>query len=153
MAAEGLRPEQVLALVPQQRPFRFVDEILELDAAHIVGRYAFREDEFFYAGHFPGEPITPGVILLETICQTGLVAFGIYLLSLELSLEEVRRYRTLFTDAEVDFSQVVRPGERVVVRAEKVFWRRRKLRARARLEREDGSLVAAGVVSGMGVRA
>ena len=60
-----LKPElldQILALLPQQRPFRYVDEILEVDEQRIVGRYTFREDEWFYAGHFPGRPVTPGVI-------------------------------------------------------------------------------------------
>ena len=57
-----LSPEEVLAMVPQQEPFRFIDEIVELDDDHIVATYTFREDQDFYRGHFPGNPVTPGVI-------------------------------------------------------------------------------------------
>ena len=64
-----LSADEVLARVPQQPPFRFIDEILELDAEHILAGYRFREDAGFYRGHFPGNPITPGVILLETMAQ------------------------------------------------------------------------------------
>ena len=49
-----LSPDEVLARVPQQDPFRFIDEIVELDVDHIVARYTFREDADFYRGHFPG---------------------------------------------------------------------------------------------------
>ena len=67
MPGERLSPRQILELLPQQHPFRFVDEILEVDEQRISGRYTFRHDEFFYSGHFPGRPITPGVILLESM--------------------------------------------------------------------------------------
>ena len=79
MAADRETMAQVLAAVPQQEPFRFIDEILEMDTEHIVGAYRFKEDEYFYRGHFPGRPITPGVILVEAMAQTGVVAFGLYL--------------------------------------------------------------------------
>jgi 3-hydroxyacyl-[acyl-carrier-protein] dehydratase len=79
MEADRSMRERVLALVPQRRPFRFIEEILELDEEHIVGAYRFRSDEYFYPGHFPGLPVTPGVILIETMAQTGVVAFGLYL--------------------------------------------------------------------------
>ena len=55
----------LLELLPQQEPFRFVDEIVEVDEEHIVARYTFRPDADFYRGHFPGNPITPGVLLTE----------------------------------------------------------------------------------------
>jgi len=51
MGADRETRERVLAAVPQQAPFRFIDEILELDETHIVGAYRFREDESFYRGH------------------------------------------------------------------------------------------------------
>ncbi len=146
-----LTPEEVLAILPQQRPFRFIDRLVELDADHAIGEYTFRQDEGFYAGHFPGDPVTPGVILLETMCQTGLVALGIYLLGLEAPRDEVAKTVTLFTESQVEFERIVRPGDTVRVTAEKVYWRRRKLKSNVVLTLADGSPVARGTVAGMGV--
>jgi 3-hydroxyacyl-[acyl-carrier-protein] dehydratase len=80
---------EVLELVPQRHPFRFIDELVSIDRDTAVGRYRFREDEYFYAGHFPGNPVTPGVILIETMCQIALVAHGVYLLADEVERAEL----------------------------------------------------------------
>ena len=148
----ALSPGQILALLPQQRPFRFVDEILEVDANHIVGSYTFRHDEFFYQGHFPGKPITPGVILLECMCQIGVVCQGIYLVGLELPPEEHNDWLTLFSDAEVEFSRSVMPGDSVIIRGNLEFWRRKKLRAKVEMYLSDGTLAATCSASGIGVK-
>ncbi len=146
-----LTADEVLDLIPQKPPFRFLDRLVAIDETSATGEYTFRRDEWFYAGHFPGHPVTPGVILLEAMCQTGLVALGIYLLGLESPREEVARTVTLFTDSQVEFERVVPPGASVRIHADRVFWRRRKLRSSVRLTLADGTPVAAGVVSGMGV--
>lgn len=138
-------------MVPQQEPFRFIDEILELDQDHIVAAYTFREDADFYRGHFPGNPITPGVILVEAMAQAGVVALGIHLVASEGSVEEVEKLITVFTDANVEFSGTVRPGDRVITTGRKQFFRRRKLRAEVEMRLEDGTVVCSGVLSGMGV--
>jgi 3-hydroxyacyl-[acyl-carrier-protein] dehydratase len=152
MSGQQLTGPEILGLLPQQRPFRFVDEILEVDEQRIVGRYTFREDEWFYAGHFPGRPVTPGVILLESMCQVGVVALGIYLFALEHSPEEARDVTTMFVDAESEFLRSVLPGEVVTIRGNRVFWRRNKLRARVEMFGADGALVAQTTASGLGVR-
>jgi len=149
--ATRLSPEEVLELLPQKEPFRFVDEILEVDEDHIVACYRFRPDADFYRGHFPGDPITPGVILLESLAQVGVVALGIYLYALQYGREGVKRRVALFTDASIDFSGVVKPGERVTVSAQKTFFRRGKLRAEASMALEDGTVVCSGTISGLGV--
>jgi 3-hydroxyacyl-[acyl-carrier-protein] dehydratase len=152
MAGDRLTPAQVLELLPQQRPFRFVDEILEVDDQRISGKYTFRDDEWFYAGHFPGRPITPGVILLESMCQVGVVALGIFLFALEHSIAEARSWTTFFVEAESEFFRTVRPGGTVTIRGERVFWRRNKLRSKVEMFTSDGVLVAQTAASGLGVR-
>jgi 3-hydroxyacyl-[acyl-carrier-protein] dehydratase len=142
---------EILATIPQQEPFRFIDDIVEIDDEHIVAGYRFRQDHGFYRGHFPGRPVTPGVILIETMAQAAVVAHGIYLLAKETSLDEVRRTLSIFTDANVEFSGMVPPGARVLTTGRKVFYRRRKFRSEARMHLEDGTLVCSGQLSGVGV--
>ncbi|MBW2288239.1 MAG: beta-hydroxyacyl-ACP dehydratase [Deltaproteobacteria bacterium] len=151
MSPMAMTSEEVLAAIPQQEPFRFIDEILELDEDHIVSRYRFRPESDFYRGHFPGNPVTPGVILIESMAQAGIVALGIFLVSHEEGGYDPEKMMTLFTDASVDFGGIVKPGDRVTVECKKVFWRRRKLRAEAEMKLDDGTVVCSGNVSGMGV--
>jgi 3-hydroxyacyl-[acyl-carrier-protein] dehydratase len=146
-----MTPREVLERIPQREPFRFIDEILELGDSHIVAAYTFRPELDFYRGHFPGRPITPGVILIETMAQAGVVGLGLHILSQEMGTEEAEKYMTLFTDAEVEFGGVVEPGTRVITTGRKVFFRRRKLRSEVKLELEDGSVVCSGTLSGMGI--
>ncbi len=146
-----LSPAEVLSLIPQAEPFRFVDEILEVDADHIVAQYRFRPEADFYRGHFPGNPVTPGVILLESMAQVSVVAQGIYLIALEGGMEEVERRIALFTDAEVEFSGMVKPGDRVTISARKKFFRRQKIRSEAEMHLDDGTLVCSATISGIGV--
>lgn len=147
-----LTPRELLARIPQQPPFRFIDEIVSVDSERIEARYRWRPDADFYEGHFPGNPVTPGVLLVESMAQAAVVALGIYLLEKELAAE-AGRLVTLFTDVNVEFSGLVRPGERVLIHGRKLFFRRRKLRSEAEMRLEDGTLVCSGTLSGMGVPA
>ena len=147
-----LSKEEGLARVPQQEPFRFIETIHELDRENIVASYRFPEDADFYRGHFPGNPITPGVILVETMAQAGVVAQGLYLYALEASEEELEKVVTVFTDCSVDFSGQVLPGDRVTTTGKVKFFRRMKLRAEVEMKLEDGTVVCSGELSGMGVR-
>ena len=146
----AMTPKEVLAAIPQQEPFRFIDEILELDDDHIVASYTFRADHDFYKGHFPDRPITPGVLLVESMAQAGVVGLGIYLLNKELG-DDASRFTSLFTDATVEFSGIVPPGARVISTGKKLFFRRRKVRSEIEMRLEDGTLVCSGTLSGMGV--
>ena len=146
-----LTPAQILELLPQQDPFRFIDRILEVSEDHIVADYRFRPDADFYRGHFPGDPVTPGVLLLESFAQIGVVALGIYIIALEQGIEGVRKRVALFSDANVDFTGVVKPGDRVTTSARKVFFRRNKFRWEATMTLDDGTVVLSGMISGVGV--
>ncbi len=147
-----MQKKEVLQHVPQQAPFRFLDDILELDEEHIVGQYTFKRDEFFYAGHFPGDPVTPGVILIEAMAQTGVVALGLYLTSLTVPEDELSIWTTFFTETQMEFYLPVLPGETVTIHGEKVFFRRMKLKSNVRLYLSNGELAAEGSVAGVGVK-
>ncbi len=153
MVADRETMIRIMNSIPQKYPFRFVDELLELDDEHIVGTYRFRENEYFYQGHFPGRPITPGVILIETMAQTGVVALGFYLFMTQMHMpaEALKELITLFTLADsIEFKGIVYPGERVIVKGQKVYFRRGNLKVKVRMERENGEPVCFGVLAGRG---
>lgn len=151
MVGRTLSPAEVLALIPQREPFRFVDEILEIDSDHVVAGYTWRPDADFYRGHFPGDPVTPGVLLVESLAQAGVVSLGIYLLAKELPEQEAAKIVPFFTDATVEFTGIVRPGVRIRMESKKLFWRRRKLRIEGQISLADGTVVCSGTLSGLGV--
>ena len=62
---------EIESLIPHREPFLFVDEIVEADKERIVAKHVFTEKEFFFKGHFPEYPVVPGVILVETMAQSG----------------------------------------------------------------------------------
>ncbi len=146
-----MKPDEILNYLPQQKPFRFVDEIIELDEERIVGAYTFRTDEFFYTGHFPGNPVTPGVILTESMAQVGVVAMGLYLLYLKEGKDALTKWTTFFTDCQMEYYKPVLPGQKVLIKGEKKFFRRMKLQSNVKMYIGDSDLVAEGTVSGMGV--
>jgi 3-hydroxyacyl-[acyl-carrier-protein] dehydratase len=153
MEADRFMRERILEMVPQRHPFRFIEDIMELDEKHIVGVYRFRSNEYFYRGHFPGLPVTPGVILIETMAQTGVVAFGLYLNLLRgKGGKQMNDPVTLFTLAEtVEFTGVVRPGDLVIVTGRKVYFRGNQIKVDCSMTRQDGSEVCSGVLAGKGV--
>ena len=151
MLSLALTPSEILNYIPQQKPFRFIDQIIYSNEDEICGTYTFKQDEFFYVGHFPSKPITPGVILLESMCQIGVVAFGIYLLSVSVPTDEIKKWLTMFTDAKVEFFKSVYPGDTVTVIAKKIFWRRMKLRTQISMYDKHKNLLATAVASGIGV--
>ncbi len=63
----------VTDLIPHRPPFLFVDEVVSESADGLVARRTWRADEDFYRGHYPGAPITPGVLLCESVFQAGAV--------------------------------------------------------------------------------
>lgn len=151
MSATGvvLSPDDLLARLPYAEPFRFVDEILSVDDDGALATYRWREDADFYRGHFPGRPVTPGVLLLECMAQGGLVTLALYLGAKYPHLVPGEPTLPLFSDAKVEFQSVVKPGERTVIRSRKLYLRRGKLCAHVTAVREDGTPVSWAVLSGV----
>ncbi|WP_224482804.1 3-hydroxyacyl-ACP dehydratase FabZ family protein [Robertkochia aurantiaca] len=139
----------ILELLPYASPFHFVDEIESLSANSAKGSYTFPEDAFYYRGHFPGNPVTPGVILTECCAQIGLVTLGIYLIKKDHDSLGKDDFRLAFTQADIQFLSPAYPGQKVHVVSEKEYFRFHKLKAAVKMFDESGTIICKGVLSGM----
>lgn len=142
-----MKASEIIALLPYQSPFLFVDDIVAVSENNITGHYTFRDDEFFYQGHFKNKPVTPGVILTECMAQIGLVCLGIYLMKDEL--KKAQKPQIALTSHQMDFYLPVLPGQKVNVHSEKEVFRFNKLKCKVKMLNQDGDLVARGLISGM----
>ena len=140
--------EHIISSVPQQDPFRFIDGLNYIDENRVSGYYSFNKTNPFYNGHFPGYPVTPGVILIEVMAQIGLVALGIYLLSRDMERNPLHFAVPVLARTEIDFRRQVMPGETVTVESEKILFRHKKLVCHTTLLNSASEVVADGNITG-----
>ena len=102
-----LGKEEIEKVIPQRDPFLMIDEIEDYEIGKSAVAYKnVKKTEWYFKGHFPGNPIMPGVLIAESLAQTG--AFAI------LSLEENRGKNALFGGIDkMKFKRMVVPGDRI----------------------------------------
>ena len=140
-----LTNEEIISKLPYSKPFLFVDEILSISESGVEGSYTFNSNLDFYKGHFKNNPITPGVILIETMAQIGLVCLGIYLLDSSFNHDT----KIALTSSEIDYLKPVFPNENVRVISEKVYFRFGKLKCKVKMLNSNKEEVCRGTISGM----
>jgi len=137
--------ENILSLLPYSKPFLFVDEITNIDENGVEGSFTFDENLDFYKGHFKQNPVTPGVILTETMAQIGLVCLGVYLLDGNFNSKTIIG----LTSTEIEFLKPVFPNEKVIVISEKIYFRFGKLKCKVVMKNEKNEEVCSGIIAGM----
>ena len=142
-----MKKNTIIQHLPYKPPFLFVEELSHISENGSEGYYTFKNDEFFYQGHFKDRPITPGVILIEVMAQIGVVCLGIYLL--KKNFTDLKKPQIALTSNKIDFFLPVKPKERVKVVSEKIYFRLNKLKCKVQMFNKKNELVCRGTISGM----
>jgi UDP-3-O-[3-hydroxymyristoyl] N-acetylglucosamine deacetylase/3-hydroxyacyl-[acyl-carrier-protein] dehydratase len=103
-----LDKEQIKKILPHRDPFLFIDEIREIGNDYIIGTKFVKSNEDYFKGHFPTEPIMPGVLQLETMAQAG----GVLILN---TMKDPQNYLTFFLKIDnAKFKNKVVPGDTII---------------------------------------
>lgn len=137
--------QDIIARLPYEKPFLFVDELINIDENGVEGTFLFDENLDFYKGHFVGFPVTPGVILTETMAQIGLVCLGIYLINYNFT----KNTSIALTSTDIEFLKPVFPNEKVIVTSKKVYFRFGKLKCHVSMKNGSGEEVCSGTIAGI----
>ena len=142
----------ILNYLPYKSSFLFVDNISALNEDGVTGDYTLKKDAFFYEDHFPGNPVTPGVIITEIMAQIGLVVLGIHLMLTDGKHQGAVMDEgsfPLLTSTNVEFFKMVLPEEKVIVSSEKQYFRFGKLKCLVKMHNTAGELIAKGTFAGV----
>ena len=138
---------EILKILPHRYPFLLVDRILELDAGkRVVGIKNVTFNEEFFQGHFPGNPVMPGVLIVEAMAQVA----GVGLLG--VMPEEERKLLYLTGVDRCKFRRPVVPGDQLRIEADLVAVRSRICKCRARATVEGALCAEAELVSAIVAR-
>lgn len=106
--------DEIKKLIPHRPPFLFVDKILEVSEEGAKASLRVTSDMPFFEGHYPGNPIMPGVLLSESVFQTGAIYLSKQVIgSDELTGEDVTPVLSRIRDAR--FKRMVKPGDELVI--------------------------------------
>ena len=103
--------QEILDAIPHRPPFLLVDEIVEQSDSRIVCHKTFTGDEDFFAGHYPGYPLVPGVLLCEAAMQCGAILLSRHLAGEDDKVPVATRMN------DVRFKRMVRPGDTLMIEA------------------------------------
>jgi 3-hydroxyacyl-[acyl-carrier-protein] dehydratase len=109
---EDYRMEDILRAIPHRPPFLFVDSIVELTSARIRTTRKARQDEDFFKGHYPGNPIMPGVLICEAIFQSGAILLSRMISDVGEGVPVLARINN------AKFKNMVKPGDTLEIEAE-----------------------------------
>jgi 3-hydroxyacyl-[acyl-carrier-protein] dehydratase len=140
-----MKSQEIISKLPYSKPFLFVDEIIQINENGVEGSFTFDENLDFYKGHFENNPVTPGVILTETMAQIGLVCLGIFILDHSFNKDT----SIALTSTDMEFIKPVFPNEKVTVMSEKIYFRFGKLKCKVSMKNEVGLVVCTGEIAGM----
>ena len=105
--------EEIHRRIPHRPPFLFIDKIIDITETGATASLSVRSDLPFFEGHYPGNPIMPGVLLCESVFQTGAIFLADYLKNQSLKDEDVTPVLSRIRDAR--FKRMVLPGDEIEI--------------------------------------